>query len=151
MYRSPSGQRFVKRREGEQLMPQRSIVDCQRFCEAIVTARGRVPEPLERLLSIAELLMAPGAVSDPLKPVLDAAMQGQLDQRKLDKMLADAATQTQIDSYKQDLRPHAERAIVQRFHKALRDGAADTYSIQHARRLHRACAGHRPHAGGHQS
>ena len=40
-------------------------------------------------------------------------------------MLADAATQTQIDGYKQDLRPRAERAIVRRFHKALRDGAAD--------------------------
>ena len=106
-------------------MPTGSITDCQRFCDAIVAAHGRVPEQLERLLSIAELLMAPGAVSDPLKPVLDAAMQGQLDQRKLDKMLVDAATQTQIAAYKQDLRSRAERAVTQRFHKALRDGCAD--------------------------
>ena len=102
-----------------------SIVDCERFCEAIEKAGGCTPLPLAQLLSITELLMAPGAASDPLGPVLDAAMAGQLDQRKLDKMLADAATQTQIDSYKQDLRPHAERAIVRRFHRVLRDGAAD--------------------------
>ena len=64
--------------------------------------------------------MAPGAVSDPLKPVLDAAMQGQLDQRKLDKMLVDAATQTE------DRRLQTGSAVTrgQRRHPTLPQGVA---------------------------
>jgi hypothetical protein len=102
-----------------------SITDCERFCDAIGAAQGDVPEPLRRLLSIAELLMAPSAVSDPIRGILDAVMDDEIDERRLNKMIADAAQQMTVANYRTDLRSRAERAVTQRFHKALRDGAAD--------------------------
>lgn len=102
-----------------------SLTDIRRFADNITQAGGTVPPPLANLLASAELLMTPGATEDPLRPILDQALAGRLDQKRLDTMLADAARVQQIANYKQDLRQRGERAVVERWHQALKDGCAD--------------------------
>jgi hypothetical protein len=102
-----------------------SITDCHRLVAAVQEASGVVPDTLQVLLSTADMLMTPAAAQDPLGPILDAALARKLDAKKLDAMLADAATVDAVNGYKASLRQRAEHAVVGRFHKALRDGAAD--------------------------
>jgi hypothetical protein len=106
-------------------MATSALADCRHFADDITNAGGTIPAPLVGLLSASELLMRPGAAQDPIRPILDSALAGQLDEKRLDKMLVDAAQQQQIANYRQELRARAERVLVQRFHEALADGAAD--------------------------
>jgi len=69
-------------------VPATLLVECTQFATEIVAASGSVPPVLQRLLDVAELLMAPGAVQDPLKPLLDRALSGELAPEQLDAEIA---------------------------------------------------------------
>ena len=66
---------------------------------------GRLPDELQHLLDAFELLSSPGAATAPEKAILDAALDGTLTQRKLDGLLAAAATAQMIGVYRGDLGP----------------------------------------------
>jgi hypothetical protein len=103
-----------------------TLTDARALAVSITSAAGTVPAPLSRLLSTADLLMAPGAAAAPLQPVVDAALRGELDQRKLDKMLDAAAQQAAAANFRKELRQIAEPAVVQAFHQELKNnGGAD--------------------------
>ena len=106
-------------------MPATLLVECRSFADEIVVASGTVPTPLQRLLDVAELLMRPAAAADPLRGLLDEALDGRLDPEQIDAMIAEAASQQTVADYRADLGVRAERAIVARWHKALKDGCAD--------------------------
>jgi hypothetical protein len=106
-------------------MPTQSLGDARRFIDSIGNAGGTVPPPLASLLSAADMLTQPSATQDPLQPLLDAAMAGQLDKRKLDKMVAEAAQQQQNNAFRGELATRAERVTVERIHEALADDCAD--------------------------
>jgi hypothetical protein len=99
-----------------------NLTDAQRLVAAVTEAGGRVPDALERLLAAAELLMAPSAVDDPVAPILARALDGKLDAKVLDTMVATAAAQQNVADYRSELRGRAERVVAQRFHKALGQG-----------------------------
>ena len=107
--------------------PTRSISDCRQLANSVESLGGRVPEVLQHLLSTAELLMAPGATQAPIRPIVDAALRGELllDEKKLDKLIAEAAQQSTIADYRKELRQVAEPTLVAEFHKELKSGAAD--------------------------
>ena len=56
---------------------------------------------------------------------MDAAVAGQLDAKRLDKLIADAAQAQQINAFRGELRLNSERMFVEEFHTALKNGAAD--------------------------
>jgi hypothetical protein len=105
--------------------PTPSITDCRRFADAVTEAGGTIPAPLARLLSTADLLMRPAAAQDPVRGILDAARAEKLDEKTLDKLIADAAQQDQIVEYRQGVGARAERLLVEEVHAALKSGAAD--------------------------
>ena len=73
-------------------MPKATLLaDCTAFAREIAAASGVVPAPLQRLLDVAEMLMAPAATQDPSKPLLDQGLEGKLDPEQLDAMIAAAA------------------------------------------------------------
>jgi hypothetical protein len=69
--------------------------------------------------------MAPGATGTPLRPIVDSALRGELDTKKLERLIADAAAQTAIANYRQELRQIAEPVLVAQFHTQLKTGAAN--------------------------
>jgi hypothetical protein len=103
-----------------------SLSDCRALAVSVTSAGGTVPAPLQHLLSAAELLMAPGATGAPIRPIVDAALRGELDEKKLDKLIADAAHQVAIANYRKDLRQIAEPVLVEQVHRELENGAADS-------------------------
>ena len=81
-----------------------SLSDCHALAVSVSSAGGSIPAPLQHLLAAADLLMAPGATQAPIRPIVDAALRGELDEKKLDKLVADAAHQVAIANYRKDLR-----------------------------------------------
>ena len=88
-------------------------------------AGGRVPDILRHILSAAALLASHSATLAPARAVVDAARSGQLDAKRLDKLIAEAALAQMIANYRGELRRDSERLFVAEFHRALADGSAD--------------------------
>ena len=107
--------------------PTSAVLDCRRFADATIAAGGTVPKPLAGVASRRHPADASRGHHRPakLKPILGQALAGQLDERKLDTLLVDAATQQQSATYRRDLRTRAEPIVVAAFHQVLKDGAAD--------------------------
>ena len=97
----------------------------QTLVSAVTAAQGRVPASLERLLAAADLLTAPSGQAASLRPIVEAALRGELDAKKLDKLTADAVQQSATANLRQELRQIAEPMIVEQFHTQLKNGCAD--------------------------
>jgi hypothetical protein len=52
-------------------------------------------------------MMRPAATQDPTRAILNSALAGELDAKKLDKLIVDAVQQQQIANYRQELRTTA--------------------------------------------
>lgn len=104
----------------------KSLVDCRGFCADVEQHGGTIPRPLARLLAVADLLTAPGGQEPGLRPIVTAALRGELtDARKLDKLIADVAQQLNVADLRAQLRQLAEPLVVEAFHAELRSGSAD--------------------------
>ena len=79
-----------------------TLSDCRALTVSVTSCGGAVPAALQHLLSAADLLMAPGVTGAPIRPIVDAALRGELDPKKLDKLIADAADQVAIANYRKD-------------------------------------------------
>jgi hypothetical protein len=80
------------------------------------------PRRWRTILAAADLLVRPGSAQDPLRGILQAARAGELDAKRLDKMLA-AAQQQNADMYRQEVGTRAEGLLVEDFRRALADAA----------------------------
>jgi hypothetical protein len=101
-----------------------SLHDCRRFAETVASVGGRLPDELGHyLLSAFELLSSPGAAASPEKAILDAALDGTLTAKKLDGLLAAAATAQMINVYRGDLARRAEHTLVGTWHQAMETAA----------------------------
>ena len=78
-------------------------------------AGGRVPDILRHILSAAALLASHSATLAPARAVVDAARSGQLDAKRLDKLIAEAALAQMIANYRGELRRDSERLFVAEF------------------------------------
>jgi len=77
-------------------------------------------------LSGAALLNAHSATSDPAKAIADAAVAGQLDEKRLAALITEAAQRQLVANYRQELRARSERMFVEQFHRSLlKNGRAD--------------------------
>ncbi len=102
-----------------------SLHDCEQFVKAVQDASGRVPKPLAGILAGAHLLASPSAAPAPAKAIVDAALAGDLTERKLDALVSDAAQQQLLNTCRGELRRDSERMFVAAFFTALKNGAAD--------------------------
>ncbi len=103
-----------------------TLSDCRALTVSVTSCGGSVPAALQHLLSAADLLMAPGSTQAPIRPIVDSALRGELDAKKLEKLIADAADQVAIANYRKDLRQIAEPVLVEQLHRELQSGAADS-------------------------
>ena len=77
-------------------------------------------------LSGAALLNAHSDTSDPAKAIADAAVTGQLDEKRLAALIIEAAQRPLVANYTQELRARSERMFVEQFHRSLlKNGRAD--------------------------
>jgi len=77
-------------------------------------------------LSGAALLNAHSATSDPAKAIADAAVAGQLDEKRLAALITEAAQRQLVANYREELRARSERMFVEQFHRSLlKNGRAD--------------------------
>ena len=105
--------------------PTSQLHDCRTFAQSVTGAGGELPAPLQRLLDAHALLTSPRAAEDSANAILDAAADGTLDQKLLDKLLPAAAAAATANTYRQELASRAERMLVQRWYRLLRGGMAD--------------------------
>ena len=63
-----------------------TLSDARALTVSVSSCGGSVPAALQLLLSAADLLMAPGVTQAPIRPIVDAALRGELDAKKLDKL-----------------------------------------------------------------
>jgi hypothetical protein len=102
------------------------LIECRQFADEIQQAGGVVPDVLQRLLDAADVLTAPAPAEDPLRGILDQALNRQVpDGSEIDALIAEAAVAQSVADYRAGLAPRVERVVVERWHKTLRDGAAD--------------------------
>ena len=102
-----------------------SLTDCARLVTAVQEAGGHPPKSLTNILAGAHLLNAHSGASDPAKTIVDAALAGTLTEKRLNDLIATAATAQMVNTYRGELRWRSERLFVDAFHEALRDGAAN--------------------------
>ena len=100
-----------------------SLHDCRRFAETVHSVGGRLPDELGHLLDAFELLSSPGAATAPERDILTHALDGTLTQKKLDGLLAAAATAQMIDNYRGDLARRAEHVLVGQWHRSMETAA----------------------------
>ena len=100
-----------------------SIVDCQRFADSVTAAGGTLPTPLANLLDSYELLFNPEPSQTPERDIMTAATEGTLTSKKLQALLAAAATQQMINNYRGDLARKAEHVLVGAWHRAMETAA----------------------------
>jgi hypothetical protein len=99
--------------------------DCQRFADAITSVGGTVPPPLANLLSAHTLLASPASAQRPETDILTHALDGTLDQKMLDKLLAAAATAQIVNTYRAELARQSEHTLLGQFHRELEAGAGE--------------------------
>ena len=105
-------------------MPKaQSLSDCRRFGETVHSVGGRLPDELQNLLDAFALLSSPGAGSAPERDILTHALDGTLTQKKLDGLLAAAATAQMIDVYRGDLARRAEHVLIGQWHRSMETAA----------------------------
>jgi len=62
----------------------------------------------------------------PRKAIADAAVAGQLDEKRLAALITEAAQRQLVANYRQELRARSERMFVEQFHRSLlKNGRAD--------------------------
>lgn len=69
------------------------------------------------------MLSSPGPSEAPERDILTAALDGSLTRKKLDGLLAAAATQQMINNYRGDLARRAEHTLVGAWHRAMETAA----------------------------
>lgn len=102
-----------------------SVHSARSLVESVENAGGAAPAVLHRLLDAADLLVEQPAPPDPVRPVIDAAVAGELDEERLTALLAEASRDASAADYRAHIRARCESALVDRFFRALCDGAAD--------------------------
>jgi hypothetical protein len=105
--------------------PTSQLHDCRQFATAVASAGGTLPSPLGYLLRGHELLASPGRQEDPGNAILDAAADGTLDEKLLAKLLPAAAAADAANTFRAGLAGRAERMLVGRWYRLLKDGGAD--------------------------
>ena len=100
--------------------PTSQIYECQRFAQSVASAGGTLPTSLGHLLRSHELLTSPAAAGDPANAILDAAADGTLDEKLLDKLLPAAAAADSANDYRQKLASRAERMLVSKWYRLSR-------------------------------
>jgi hypothetical protein len=103
-----------------------SIFECRRFCDSIVTAGGEVPGALQRLLEGVDLLASHSSAPQAVTGIVEQMAAGKLTSQKITSIVEAAAQQQMVANFIGDLRQSVEPAVVQRFHAALRESAADS-------------------------
>jgi hypothetical protein len=99
--------------------------ECRAFADSVRACGGTVPKQLECLLSAHELLAAPGPSESPDRAIIDAALNGTLDERTLDKLLPGAATAAMILDHRRQIAQTCEHTLVGEWHRQLAAGGAD--------------------------
>jgi hypothetical protein len=102
-----------------------SIADCQRFAGLIRQAGGRVPDVLGHILAGADLMARHSASSDPARAIVDAAVAGELDEKRLTGLIEKAAHAQMVADYTGDARQRIEPLMVAAFHIALKNSACN--------------------------
>ena len=101
------------------------IRDCEKLATAIAAAGGVVPDPLGHLLLAHRVLGRPRAAEKPETAILTAALDGDLDEKLLAKLLPAAATAAMVNQYRGELARQSEHVLVGQFHRELAAGATD--------------------------
>ena len=83
------------------------------------------PKPLNDIIAGFDVLATHAAQPDPAQTIIDAAADGELTAEHLDELINEAATAQLLNEYRGPLCQRLEGRFVERFHKALCDGAAD--------------------------
>ena len=91
----------------------------------MVAAGGTVPDVLGHLLSGTGLIEGLSAAPAPVIGIVEELAAGRMTSQRLSKVIEAAAQQQAVANCAGDLKRAMEPQIVQRFHAALRDGAAD--------------------------
>jgi hypothetical protein len=99
--------------------------DCQKLAKSVAAVGGELPPVLTNLLAGYDVLAAPGRAEDPAAPLIDAVLQGQLDDKKLAELLPVAAAGAWAVQYRQELARSAEHVLLGQFHRELKKGACD--------------------------
>lgn len=102
-----------------------SLTDCKTLVNAVTAAQGRVPDVLGHILSSATLLDRHSTVSDPAKALVDAAVAGELDEKRLSGLIDQAAHAQMVADFTGDVRQRLAPMLTAAFRTALKDGAAD--------------------------
>jgi hypothetical protein len=105
--------------------PTSQLHDCRQFATAVASAGGLLPNSLGHLLHGYEVLTSPGRQEDPANAILDAAANGTLDEKLLAKLLPAAAAADAANTFRAGLAGRAERMLVGRWYRLLKDGGAD--------------------------
>src|SRR4051794_22437617 len=106
-------------------MPTSLLSDCARFAQLVTAAGSQLPDALANLLASHELLASPAATQRPEDAIMDAALDGTLDQKTLDKLLPIAATRAQHIEYRKALAKNCAHVLVGQWHRELAAGGAD--------------------------
>ena len=88
-----------------------SLTDCERLATAVQEVGGRIPKTLAGILSGAALLNAHSGATDPARRIVDAAVAGTLTEKRLNDLIAEAATAQMINAYRGELRRRLRTAL----------------------------------------
>ena len=102
-----------------------TLVDAERLVAAVQEVGGRVPVELTNILTTLDMLNAQSVRSDPALAIVRAGAAGQLSEKKLTAMLAEAAQAQQVVDYTGEARQRIEPLLVREFTAALQAGAAN--------------------------
>ena len=103
-----------------------SLFDAERLVAAVQELGGHVPVTLTNILTVRDMLNNQSVSSDPAMAIVKAAVAGNLSEKKLTAMLAEAAQAQMVGSYTGDLRAsRIEPLLAREFGTALKNGSAD--------------------------
>jgi hypothetical protein len=107
-------------------MPPTTLIhDCKQFAAAITSVGGVVPNVLGHLLSSYEVLASPGRADAPEMAIMDAALDGSLDEKTLAKLAPAAASAAMTNTYVRELARTSEHTLVGQWHRQLAHGGCD--------------------------
>jgi len=106
--------------------PATALADARNINRMVEAEGGMVPKVLVDILAGADALAAQPEATDPMRAILDAAVAGELNARKVDELIAEAALASSVAALRGELRRDTDVLFVAAYDQALADGAADT-------------------------
>ena len=92
-----------------------TLTDAERLVAAVQDAGGHTPVELTNILTTCDMLNAQSVRSDPALAIVRAGAAGQLSEKKLTAMLAEAAQAQQLADYTGESRQRIEPLLLREF------------------------------------